>query len=170
MGKVIALAGGRAQKHSGERVAPAHPLVCVGATALLHPRTSVSSYKKSYNDSSDSTSGVGGENSPEREVQTAFLREHKQRRSAGFLKGPVPLSVLAAAGALPGQALLVLLAIRYRVDVTARPWVNLPASVMREFGFDRFTKRRALAALENAGLIRVQRAKGRSTTVQLASA
>ena len=40
---------------------------------------------------------------------------------------------------------------------------------MREFGFDRFAKSRALVELEGAGLIRVQRVAGRAVLVSLAS-
>jgi hypothetical protein len=179
---VVAVTRGQAPKHD-ESVAPAHPSMCVDATAQLRPRTSVSSYKESYFlsynispnrapgpvGSSRGTDGLSGQGLPEREVRTAVLRRQQQRRYASFLKGPILVSVIAAAGALPGRALLVLLAIRYRIDLTGRPQVTLPASVMREFGFDRFTKRRALAELENAGLVRVQSARGRSMTVELAT-
>ena len=102
-------------------------------------------------------------------VPTAVLRRRQQRRSKRFLKGPVPLDVVATAGALPGRALLVLLAIWHRVDLTGRLRVALTAGVMQEFGFDKFVKRRALMELEGAGLICVQRVKGRATTVELIS-
>ena len=67
----------------------------------------------------------------------------------------MPLDVVATAGALPGRALLVLLARWHRVDLTGRLRVALTAGVMQEFGFDKFVKRRALMELEGAGLIRV---------------
>jgi DNA-binding MarR family transcriptional regulator len=77
------------------------------------------------------------------------------------------VSVIATAGALPGRALLVLLAIRHRIDISGKPQVSLPAAVMRDFGLDRFAKSRALAGLERAGLIRVKRAQGRAVQVSL---
>ena len=54
-------------------------------------------------------------------------------------------------GGFAGSALLVLLTIRHRIDITGKPTVSLPAAVMREFGFDRFAKSRALVELEGAG-------------------
>jgi len=160
----------------------------VDATVALHACNPVPSYTKSYllshshvspNSTSMWTPGVDCtlgtidgfvvDDIPEREVRTAVLRRRQQRRSKRFLKGPVPLDVVATAGALPGRALLVLLAIWHRVDLTGRLRVALTAGVMQEFGFDKFVKRRALMELEGAGLIRVQRVKGRATTVELIS-
>ena len=187
LGKVVTLSkGGVRGRNSG--VAAAQPPGCVDATVALHACNPVSSYTKSYllshshvspNSTSMWTPGVDCplgtldsfvvDDIPEREVRTAVLRRRQQRRSKRFLKGPVPLDVVATAGALPGRALLVLLAIWHRVDLTGRLRVALTAGVMQEFGFDKFVKRRALMELEGAGLIRVQRVKGRATTVELIS-
>ena len=101
------------------------------------------------------------------EVETAALRQSRQRRSGRFLKGPIPLPPIAAAARLPGQALAVLLATHHQVALTGRPSVSLPAALLREFGVSRDAKARALHQLERAGLIRVERAPGRAAWVGL---
>ena len=159
--------------------APVQQNPCMDARVPVHTRSPDPSYKKSYLLSystspctSASFNGMGmdtGEIVREREAQTSALIRRQQERSERFLRGPIPVSAIAAAGVLPGRALLVLLTIRHRIDITGKPTVSLPAAVMREFGFDRFAKSRALVELEGAGLIRVQRVAGRAVLVSLAS-
>jgi hypothetical protein len=96
------------------------------------------------------------------------------RRQPGeaFLKSP-PLGALIAAGKLPGKALSVYVAIRYRVDLVEKHRkfeTTLPAKVMQEFGVGRMAKDRALAALDAAGLITVRREHGHPPRISLAAA
>jgi hypothetical protein len=102
------------------------------------------------------------------EVETAVLRQSRQRRSDRFLKGPIPLHLITAAARLPGQALAVLLAVHHQITLTGKPSVSLPSALLAELGTDRDAKARALHQLERAGLIQVERARGRAARVWLA--
>jgi DNA-binding MarR family transcriptional regulator len=54
---------------------------------------------------------------------------------------------------LPGKALQVALAIRYRCAVERTRTVKLASALLRKFGLERDAKARALRQLEAAGLI-----------------
>jgi hypothetical protein len=84
-----------------------------------------------------------------------------------FLKGPIPWSWIAAAAALPGQALLVGLCVWRLVGAMKSETVSLGNSDLKPLGIDRATKSRALCALERAGLIKVTRQPGRFPNVSL---
>ncbi len=102
----------------------------------------------------------------EKEVETAWVRNQRQRRLARFLKGPIKLDLLQRAAQLPGKALVVLLAIRHRADLRGASNVTLPTEYLALWGVGRDAKRRALAALEGEDLIRiVDRRSGHSTVV-----
>ncbi len=104
--------------------------------------------------------------SPEREVETPWLKERQRRHASRYLKGPVPLVSLQAAARLPGKALALYLAIRHRFDLRRTPEVTLPADYLAAWGINKDAKRRSLATLEAAGLIRVVgRGPGRSIRV-----
>jgi hypothetical protein len=105
---------------------------------------------------------------PEREVLTSVLRRAKQHHQEPFVRGPIPVRLISAVGALPRRPLLVLLAIYHRIALTRDPWVTLPERVMADFNFDRKAKSHALAEMERAGLIQVRRTPGRPTRVSLA--
>jgi hypothetical protein len=103
---------------------------------------------------------------PEREVDTSWRKERRRRRAPRYLKGPVPLALLQKATALPGKALALYLAIRHRFDLRRTPEVTLPADYLAAWGINKDAKRRSLATLEAAGLIRVVgRGPGRSIRV-----
>lgn len=93
----------------------------------------------------------------------------RRSKSALFLKGPVPLDWLAAAGRLPAKALQVAIVIWHRAGIARTNAVPVPTQLLTAFGVDRFAKRRALDALASAGLITVQHHRGRSpiATIQL---
>jgi DNA-binding MarR family transcriptional regulator len=101
------------------------------------------------------------------EVATLALRDSQRRQRQRFLKGPIPIDVIAAAARLPGKSLAVLLAIRHRADLTRSQTVALPRALMMQFGVQKDSKARALRALEEAGLVRVDRSKGQSPKVTL---
>ena len=83
-------------------------------------------------------------------------------KPALFLKGPVPLEWLAAAGRLPSKALQVAIIIWHRAGIARTNTVPVPTGLLTAFGVDRFAKRRALDALAGAGLITVQHHRGRN--------
>ena len=157
----------KAERGFAQTVARTHQDGCVGAPPPLHARTPQRPYPKESLIVSPIDTPITMIN--ESEVETSALRDMLQRPSDRFLKGPIPVRWIVRAGELPGRALLVLLAIRHRADLARNPWVTLPAKVMADFRFDKFTKLRAVAELERAGLVRVRRQTGRATQMRLVS-
>src|SRR4051794_22330090 len=95
-------------------------------------------------------------------------RARAARREAQFIKGPLPLGWVAkAARAGDPQALPVLLALKYKTDILRQPWVTPPAVVLRLLGVDQDARSRAIPGLEQAGLVGVQRRRGRPPLVRL---
>ena len=75
-----------------------------------------------------------------------------------FLKGPIPLDWLSAACGLDGKAALaVSLAIWFESGRRRSKQVKLTTAILDRFGVNRKAKYRALASLEQAGLIAVSR-------------
>ncbi len=62
----------------------------------------------------------------------------------------------------------LLLLVHHQIAVGAGPAVTLPLQLLAELGIDRRAKSRGLHALENAGLVRVARERGRPARVALA--
>jgi hypothetical protein len=86
-----------------------------------------------------------------------------------FLKGPVLMRHVAAANRPSGQALALLLAILRRMDLTGKPMVTLPRGLLDELGVSKDAKPRGLRLLEGAGLIVVDRSKGKAARIGLAA-
>jgi hypothetical protein len=84
-----------------------------------------------------------------------------------FLKGPIPLPWLALAGRQPGKALHVAIVLRFLAGVARSSTVALSGEVLTTFGVDRRAGHRGLAALERAGLVSVERHRGRQPRVTL---
>ena len=101
------------------------------------------------------------------EVETNLLRQSKTRRRERFLKGPIPFKDIAAAAILPGKSLALFVAVHHQSALTGKPVVTLPATLLRELGISRSTKARCLMGLEQAGLVSVERLKGRAARIQL---
>ena len=98
----------------------------------------------------------------------APLKSPQPRKAGGkFLKGPIPLNWLSAAGLLPGKALHVGVALWFLSGVYRTNTVKLSNGVLVLFGVDRHAKYRALNFLENAGLITCKRQAGRSPVVTI---
>ena len=107
-------------------------------------------------------------NITESEVETIWLRRQQLRRASRFLKGPIPLDVLQKAAHLPGRSLALYLAIRHRIDLRGTLEVSLPAEYLARWGISKYSKLRAIAALERVELVWVvDRAPGRTMRVAL---
>lgn len=104
---------------------------------------------------------------PCRHVTLPTARRQRSGRQRPFVRGPLDLDELAAASAAHPRGLGMLLALRYRRDVTGKDWVTPPAKVLEGFGLDRSARSRVLKALEAAGLVEVQRRPGRPPLVRL---
>lgn len=101
------------------------------------------------------------------EVQTSASRRMQQRQSGRFLKGPIPMAQISAAAKLPGRALALFLAVHHRTALSGKPMVTLPKRLLTELGVHRDAKARGLRELESAGLVRVERSRGRTALVGL---
>jgi len=84
-----------------------------------------------------------------------------------FLKGPVPLGWLREAGKLPGKTLHVGMELWFQVGLHRSHEVRFSYTSGSEFGVTRHSAYRALRALEQAGLIIVNRHRGRSPIVRI---
>jgi hypothetical protein len=74
---------------------------------------------------------------------------------------------LAVAARLPGRALHVAVAIWFQAGIKGVAEVRLPSATVQSLGISRFALYRGLAALETAGLVRVDRRRGRCPGVTL---
>ncbi len=101
------------------------------------------------------------------EIETEALQARVRSRSERFLRGPIPINDIARASRVPGQALALLLAAHHRAAITGQTLVTIPRSLLSEFGITRNAKARALHALEEAGLVRVERTRGRGARIAL---
>lgn len=84
-----------------------------------------------------------------------------------FLKGPVSIDWLGEAARQPGKALHVGVLLWFQAGLKGSRVVSLRPSVRERFGLDRHATARALHALEKAGLVTVNRHRGRSPEVRL---
>lgn len=92
----------------------------------------------------------------------------KHKPGEWFLKGPIPLSWLSLAAALPGKALVVALELWLWAGIKNRRAVSISLSNLRVSpDTSRSGASRGLAALQNAGLVSVQRRPGRRPDVTL---
>ena len=93
----------------------------------------------------------------------------KSKRIDGeFLKGPIPLNWLTAASGLPGKApLSVALAIWFQVGRRQSKTVKLTTETLDRFSVKRKAKYAGLIALEEAGLITVDRELRRNPVVTI---
>lgn len=84
-----------------------------------------------------------------------------------FLKGPIPWAWLEKAARLPGKALAVGLVAWHLRGLRKTNNFRLEPSKVRSLGLSPRVARRGLKALENAGLVAVDRHRGRSPDVTL---
>ncbi len=91
----------------------------------------------------------------------------RHRPGERFLKGPVPWQWLTRAAQQPGRALHVAIAIWFWASIIGSGQIALSISRLKELGVSRYAAYRGLAALERAGLILVQRHRGRKPIITL---
>ncbi|HEX2473270.1 MAG TPA: helix-turn-helix domain-containing protein [Lacipirellulaceae bacterium] len=94
-------------------------------------------------------------------------RFHRTPVKIPFLKGPIPWQWLINAGRLPGKTLHVAIVLWHLVGLRKSLTVCWEPSKAKPFGMDRHTVYRALAILEKAGLVTVNRKKGRCPIVSI---
>ena len=106
---------------------------------------------------------------PVRIVPSVRAERRQARRGRAFIRGPIPFRVVEAIRKAEkgGSAWVVALALRYKADVTRQAWIKPPATLLERWGVDKDARARALAALERAGLVEVQRRKGRPPLVHV---
>jgi hypothetical protein len=91
----------------------------------------------------------------------------RHRPGERFLRGPVPWVWLTRAGSLPGRALQVGVTLWQLAGVQGNRTVVFCLSRMRDMGVGEQAARRALRALEGAGLVSVSHKPGRGLEVTL---
>lgn len=99
-------------------------------------------------------------------VRRAIAPPRPQKGEA-FLKGPIPLAWLERAARLPGKSLQAAVALWYAAGLTRSARIPLSNVSGHRFGLDRNAKYRALAWLERAGLVTVERKLGRAPIVTI---
>src|SRR5262245_9648819 len=105
--------------------------------------------------------------SPDTVEPPAAKRPAPQCRASRFLKGPVPWPWLQRAMLLPGKALAVGLRLWLLYGMTGPGTVKLCLSQCTDDGIPARTARRAIQALERAGLVSVVRKPGRGLEVTI---
>lgn len=101
-------------------------------------------------------------------IMVAAKAFRRQRQQGRFVRGPLPWDWLVAAGSLPGKGLQVAVSIWLQVGMKGVDEVLISMSMIaREFNIDRATAGRALAALEQRGLVEVRRRPGAKALVRV---
>ncbi len=105
-------------------------------------------------------------------LKSAPTRAKLPRPASGeqYLGGPIPLDWLTCAACLPGKAYHLGTALWYSAGRSRgkNPTVKLTSTLAAHFGLGaRTTRTRALAALRDAGLVRVEERTGRSPLVTI---
>jgi hypothetical protein len=106
-------------------------------------------------------------NRPEGEVHKASPKPHQREK---FLKGPIPLNWIIKAGQQKGRALHVGIILWFLVGIHNSRIVRLSSILPKEMHVGRHALYSALQALEAAGLIRVERHRGRRPKIEILKA
>jgi hypothetical protein len=91
----------------------------------------------------------------------------RQAKAVRFLKGPVPWPWLQQAMALPGKALALGLMVWFKCGLAGRQAVRFSLTWTAAEGIPKSTARRAIRALEQAGLVTVRPLPGRGLEVTI---
>jgi DNA-binding transcriptional ArsR family regulator len=95
------------------------------------------------------------------------LPDNRKRKYRRFILGPLPLEWFQVAANLPGKALHIGLALWYLSGLKKSRTIRLTSQARSGFGIGRQALYRQLAALENEGLISVERREGRRPTITI---
>ena len=102
------------------------------------------------------------------DVSLERRKRQAEKRGGQFLRGPVPLTWLAGAGAMPGKALAIGVFLWWRAGIEKRrSGLQLNCRRLERFGVSRQACSRALSALERAGLVTVDRQSGKCPRVSI---
>jgi hypothetical protein len=112
----------------------------------------------------------GGVNQPTTPPSAFNGKTGRERLTKPFLSGPIPMDWLHTAGRINGRALHVAITLRFLAGVTKSKTVKLSQKHLEGFSIDRQTKRRALLALEAAGLISIENGMGKSPIITILEA
>ena len=107
---------------------------------------------------------------PERLSEASRQRRLRKQKllSAEFLRGPIPVVWMRIAGALGSRAVLTGLALWFRAGIEGRPdCLKLCTSSLKRLGVSRIAGYRGLRSLEQAGLVRVSRQRGKCPVVTI---
>ncbi len=92
-------------------------------------------------------------------VTKPFLPNRKTYKR--YIKGPIPLEWAQAAARLPGRTLHLGMTLWYLAGIRRSNKGAVSYNVAEHLGLNRHTIYRGLAQLEQAGLVRVSRVRGR---------
>jgi hypothetical protein len=84
-----------------------------------------------------------------------------------FLKGPIPLNLLSKAANLPGKAFIVYTGIWHLARMADKKTIALSQKTMRDLHLNRNAVYRGLEHLESAGLVSVERHRGRNSIITI---
>ncbi len=104
---------------------------------------------------------------PRRRCLTRHLPRGVRHQRGKFLKGPIPWDWLTKAVDLPGKVLALSLVLWREVGCQKSYTVRLSPSAVKAFGVSRTTAYVALTRLEHAGLVSVERHRGRAPRVTI---
>lgn len=90
-----------------------------------------------------------------------------QRRKGLFVKGPIDWKWMAAAGKTKGKGLQVAIVLCLLAGMKPTGPVMLASARLKDIGVDRHSARRGLIRLQEAGLVLVERSRGRAPRVTL---
>ncbi|MDZ4778745.1 MAG: hypothetical protein SGJ19_00665 [Planctomycetia bacterium] len=90
-----------------------------------------------------------------------------KRHSGWFIWGPIPGAYVARAASLPGKSLHLWLALWFEHKRRKGQPIRMTRDLLARFHVSPDSANRALSQLERAGLVSVNRARGRLATIQM---
>ena len=96
-----------------------------------------------------------------------LVEKRRKKRSKMFIKGPIPLKWMTKAAGMEGKTLHVAVALWFLAGLKRSRKVALFQSKLKLFNISRQASYRALLRLESAGLVSVERRRGRSPVVTI---
>lgn len=106
----------------------------------------------------------------ETETTRGLRSKQASRRERAFVKGPIPMAWLSQSVSWHRAGLAVLLWIKRGMDVGSTPFVRVGQRCENDLGLTPDQRRDAIASLERAGVIRVERNPGSAPIVSMIEA